>query len=170
MSDNAAATGNYTTNGMPHGATSLTPHVVVTPAAKALEFYSGVFGARIGDVTRFPGSDDLVAHAVLDFGTGMLTLSDPMESEGLIAGDPAHGVTYSLAIYVPNVDEVAAKARTQGATVRADPMTFVSGDRFASILDPFGLRWSIMTRVEDLSPAESAQRVADWAAAQGARG
>lgn len=170
MNDNAPVTGQYTANGMPHGSTSITPHVVVTPAAKALEFYRDVFGARIGDVTRFPGSDDLVAHAVLDFGTGMMTLSDPMESEGLIAGDPSRGVSYSLALYVPNVDEVTAKARAQGATVRAEPMTFVSGDRFASILDPFGLRWSIMTRVEDLSPAESAQRVADWAASQAAQG
>jgi uncharacterized glyoxalase superfamily protein PhnB len=165
MSDSAPATGHYTTNGMPHGSTSITPHIVVIPAAKALEFYRDVFGARVGDVTRFPDSE-LVAHAVLDFGTGMLTLSDPMESEGLIAGDPSRGVSYSLALYVPNVDEVTAKARAQGATVRAEPMTFVSGDRFASILDPFGLRWSIMTRVEDLSPAESAQRVADWAASQ----
>jgi PhnB protein len=29
------------------------------------------------------------------------------------------------------------------------------------------VRWSIMTRVEDLSEEESAQRVADWAAKQG---
>jgi hypothetical protein len=39
-----------------------------------------------------PGSD-LVAHALLDFGTGMLTLSDPMESYGLVAGNPAQGLT-----------------------------------------------------------------------------
>ena len=43
------------------------------------------------------------------------------------------------------------------------PNTFVSGDRFASIRDPFGVRWSIMTRVEDLSEEESAARVATWA-------
>jgi uncharacterized glyoxalase superfamily protein PhnB len=42
---------------MPHGSTSLTPHVVAKPAAKALDFYRDVFGARIVDVTRFPGSD-----------------------------------------------------------------------------------------------------------------
>jgi uncharacterized glyoxalase superfamily protein PhnB len=150
---------------MPHGSTSLTPHVVAKPAAKALDFYRDVFGARIVDVTRFPGSD-LVSHAVLDFGTGMLTLSDPMDAYGLIAGDPERGVTYSLALYVPSVDEVTAAAEAHGATIREKPATFVSGDRFASVLDPFGLRWSIMTRVEDLSPAESAQRVADWAATQ----
>ncbi|HVT66632.1 MAG TPA: VOC family protein [Trebonia sp.] len=165
MSSSTPATGRYTTNGMPHGSTSLTPHVVVTPAAKAMEFYREVFGARIVDTTRLPGSD-LVAHAVLDFGTGMLTLSDPMESYGLVAGDPERGVTYSLALYVPNVDEVTASAGARGATIREPATTFVSGDRFASILDPFGLRWSIMTRVEDISPEESARRVAAWAAAQ----
>jgi hypothetical protein len=40
-------------------------------------------------------------------------------------------------------------------------------DRFASIRDPYGVRWSIMTRVEDLSEEESTQRVADWASKQG---
>jgi PhnB protein len=165
MTDNAPATGQHTTNGMPHGSTSLTPHVVVTPAATAMEFYRDVFGARIVDVTRMPGSD-LVAHAMLDFGTGMLTLSDPMESYGLVAGDPARGTTFSLALYVPNVDDVTASAEARGATIREPAATFVSGDRFASILDPFGLRWSVMTRVEDISPEESARRVAAWAAAQ----
>jgi len=165
MTDNNPATGRHTSNGMPHGSTSLTPHVVVSPAAKAMEFYRDVFGARIMDVTRLPGSD-VVAHAVLDFGVGMLTMSDPLESYGLVAGDPARGATFSLALYVPNVDEVTANAEAHGATIREPATTFVSGDRFASILDPFGLRWSIMTRVEDISPDESAQRVAAWAASQ----
>jgi len=165
MNANTPATGQYTTNGMPHGSTSLTPHVVVTPAEKAMEFYRDVLGARIVDVTRMPGSD-LVAHAVLDFGTGMLTLSDPLDSYGLIAGDPAKGTAFSLALYVPDVDEVTASAAAGGATIREPATTFVSGDRFASILDPFGLRWSIMTRVEDISPEESAHRIAAWAAEQ----
>lgn len=58
-------------------------------------------------------------------------------------------------------------AERSGATIREPLSTFVSGDRFASIRDPFGVRWSIMTRVEDLSEDESSQRVADWAAKQG---
>jgi PhnB protein len=166
VTDHDPATGEHTTNGMPHGSTSLTPHVVVSPAAAAVDFYRDVLGARVVDVTCLPGSD-LVAHAVLDFGVGLLTLSDPLDAYGLVAGDPGRGVTYSLALYVANVDEVTAAAEAQGATIREPVATFVSGDRFASILDPFGLRWSIMTRVEDLSPEESSRRVAEWAAQQG---
>ncbi|KAA9153203.1 VOC family protein, partial [Microbacterium lushaniae] len=61
-----------------------------------------------------------------------------------------------------------ARARAAGAIVREEPSTFVSGDRFASIRDPFGVRWSIMSRVEDLTEEESARRVAEWAASGGA--
>ncbi len=46
----------------------------------------------------------------------------------------------------------------------------MSGDRFASIRDPFGVRWAVMTRVEDLSEEESAARVAAWAKEQAAAG
>ncbi len=161
--DVISATGTWTTNGMPHGSTSLTPHLSVTPADAALDFYEAVFGAEVLDVTRF---GDVVAHAELDFGAGHLTLGEPMESFGLVAPDPARGADFSLAVYVPDVDAVTERAVAAGATVREPATTFVSGDRYASILDPYGVRWTVMTRVEDLSPEESRRRVAEWSAAQ----
>lgn len=59
---------------------------------------------------------------------------------------------------------MVARAEQAGATIREPLSDFVSGDRFASIRDPFGVRWSVMTRAEDLTEQESARRVADWAA------
>ncbi|GIG35326.1 hypothetical protein Cpa01nite_07070 [Cellulomonas pakistanensis] len=59
------------------------------------------------------------------------------------------------------------RAVAAGATLREPVATFVSGDRYGSVVDPFGVRWTVMTRVEDLSPEESARRVAAWAAEQG---
>jgi PhnB protein len=44
----------------------------------------------------------------------------------------------------------------------------VSGDRYASVLDPFGVRWSIMTRIEDLSFEESHRRVMAFFGSSGA--
>jgi len=55
-----------------------------------------------------------------------------------------------------------AVAVANGAVVREQPKNFVSGDRYASILDPVGIRWSIMTRVEDLSEDESHRCVEPW--------
>lgn len=154
-----AANGNYTTNGMPHGYTSITPHIVVSPAERALELYPAVFGAKVSDVTRM---GDLVAHAVIEFRSGRITLSDPLPAYDLLPPGSG-GVTYSLGLYVPDVDAVVERAVAAGTRLREPPSTFVSGDRFASLVDPFGVRWSVMTRVEDLSPEESASRVARWA-------
>lgn len=161
------ADGEHTVDGVPRGSTSLTPFLAIPGAAKAVDFYREVFGARLIDATEFSG---VVAHAELDFGNGHLQLGEPMPDYHLVAPPGAAGgaaeddVCYSIALYVPNVDEVVARAVAAGATVREPAAHFVSGDRFASIRDPFGVRWSIMTRVEDLSEEESAQRVRDWAA------
>jgi PhnB protein len=156
-----AATGHHTTDGTPYGSTSLTPHLVVSPAAEALDFYVSVFDAVASDVLR---TGDLVTHAELDFGHGLLTLSDPME--GFAASGPEDEVTFSLALYLPDVDAAFERAVDAGAVVLASPSTFVSGDRFATVLDPFGVRWAIMTRVEDLSPDETRRRVAEWSTQQ----
>jgi PhnB protein len=74
---------------------------------------------------------------------------------------------YSLGLYCADADALVHRAEHAGATVREPLTTFVSGDRYASIRDPFGVRWSIMTRVEDLSEEESNRRVEEWAAQQG---
>lgn len=157
-------TGAHTSDGRPNSATSLTPFLAIARAKDALEFYRDVYGARIIDVTEFDGH---VVHADLDFGRGRLQIGEPMPEYGLVAAPAGDDDCYSIGLYVPDVDAVVARAVQAGATVREAPSDFVSGDRFASIRDPFGVRWSIMTRIEDLSDAASAARVAQWAAAQG---
>jgi PhnB protein len=165
MDEIKAADGEHTTNGTPHGSTSITPFVVIPEARGAIDFYRDIFGARVVDVTEF---GDVVAHAVLDFGNGMLQLGSPMADYGLVPPPEGDQDCYSLGLYCPDVDATVARAVAAGATVREPPTTFVSGDRFASIRDPFGVRWSVMTRVEDLSEEESARRVAEWASQQAA--
>jgi PhnB protein len=166
MNTSHAAHGTHTTHGRPTRSTSLTPHIVATPATRALDFYRDVLGARVLDVMRLPKSD-LVAHAELEFEVGRLTVSDALDAYGLVAHDAAKGATFSLALYVRDVDAVTTAAVAAGARLREPPATFVSGDRFASIVDPFGVRWSLMTRVEDLSDDESRARVMAWSASQG---
>jgi PhnB protein len=131
--------------------------------AGAIDFYHKIFGARAVDVTEMGG---VVAHAVLDFGNGLLQLGEPMSDYGLVAAPEGDQDCYSIGLYCPDVDSVVARAEAAGAVIREAPSTFVSGDRFASIRDPFGVRWSVMTRVEDLSEQESARRVAEWATRQ----
>lgn len=158
----------YETQGMsvqpiPAGYTSLTPFLCVAGAAAAIDFYTQVFGATL--VEKMDGPDGTVAHAELDFGTGRLQLGDPADAYGITA--PATGsdtVTYSIALYCPDVDDVVARAQKAGATVREAPQDFATGDRFASLRDPFGVRWTVMTRVEDVSAEERDRSLGEWAA------
>ena len=155
------------TNGKPEGYTTLTPFFVCSPAADAIRFYCDVFGATV--VGRMDGPDGSVMHAELDLGNGRLQLSDPNEQYGLVApvGQASDQVSGSTCIYVSDVDAVFAAAVERGASVREKPSTFVTGDRFASIYDPFGHRWAVMTRVEDVSPEEADRRLAEWSGQQG---
>ncbi|WP_166905799.1 glyoxalase/bleomycin resistance/extradiol dioxygenase family protein [Mycobacterium sp. DL440] len=150
---------------IPEGYTSLTPFICVDGAAEAITFYQNVFGATV--IERMDGTDGTVSHAELDFGNGRLQLGDPQEAFQIAAPRPGGPATYSIGLYCPDVDDVVARAEKAGATIRESPQTFVTGDRFASVLDPFGLRWTVMTRVENFTPAERERRVAEWAATAG---
>lgn len=140
-------TGQHTTDGVPHGCTSLTPFLALRDAAGAVEFYRVVLGARVIDVTEMGG---MVVHADLDLGDGHLQLGEATAGLNLVPPPDGDLACYSLGLYCRDVDAVVSRAERAGATIR----------------DPFGVRWSIMSRVEDLSEAESARRVAEWAANQ----
>lgn len=154
---------------VPDGYTSLTPFLCVADGNAAIDFYTAAFGARV--VMRMDTPAGGVAHAELDFGNGRLQLGEAAEEYGLVAPsrDDQGGsdrATHSVCLYLSDVDAVTARAVELGATLREPPSTFVTGDRFASILDPFGHRWAIMTRVEDVSPEEQERRLAEWAASE----
>src|SRR5690606_30187125 len=113
-------------------------------------------------VDRMDGPEGLVAHAELDFGNGRLQLGDPMPNFGLAAPTGGDSVDHSYVLYTADVDEVVRRAVDAGATIREEVSTFVTGDRFGSIVDPVGHRWAVMTRVEDVRPEEQQRRLAEW--------
>ena len=156
------------TDGRPDGYTSLTPFLVCSPAAAAIDFYCDVLGATVA--MRMDGPDGTVPHAELDLPMGRLQLGDPSQAYGLVAPavPPPAASSSSTCIYVADVDAVFARAVERGATVREEPSTCVTGDRLASVVDPFGHRWAIMTKVDDVTAAEQERRLADWAAAEAA--
>jgi PhnB protein len=165
MAKYMGATGDHTNNGMPNGFTSITPFIVVNNPSEAIKFYQSVFNARVKDSTEFSDENGnrIIVHAELDFGNGFLQLGAANPAYKLVLPPGEDNACYSLAIYVSDVDQVFEDAMAKGARVREPVANFVSGDRFGSILDPFGVRWSIMTRIEDLSEEESSRRVEEWA-------
>ncbi|UFU02873.1 VOC family protein [Ruania suaedae] len=146
----------------PAGYSTLSPLLVVSPAREAIEFYATVFGAHV--VTRMEGPDGGVWHCELDLGTGRMTVMDPNAVFGAVANDPtSDNAAFSLAIYVPDVDATLALAEQHGARVREKADDFaVTGDRFASIQDPYGVRWTLMTRTTPRTDEEVQQNLDAW--------
>ena len=149
---------------LPEGYTSLSPLVVVSPAKEAVDFYCAVLGARVA--TRMDGPDGSVWHCELDLGHGRMTVMDPNPEFHAVANDPSSDdARFSIAVYVPDVDAALALARERGARVREEAADFaVTGDRYASVQDPYGVRWTLMTRVEHRTDAQVQEGLNGWRA------
>ncbi len=153
-----------TVHPIPEGYHSITCFLAVADANKAIDFYSEVFGAEV--ITRNDLPDGQPAHAELKIGDSTLQLGMPIPDNGVLAptGDWVHT---SIVHYCPDVDAAVARAVERGARCVEEPQTFVTGDRFAVIIDPFGHRWAVMTKVENVSREEAERRVNEWMATQG---
>ncbi|MBU3066867.1 VOC family protein [Nocardia sp. NEAU-G5] len=150
-------------NPIPEGYHSINCFLAVPDADAAIEFYGAVFGAEVLSRNDLP--DGQAAHAELKVGDSTFQLGMPIPSENVLAPNP-DWVHTSVVHYCPDVDAVTKLAREHGAKRVTDPETFVTGDRFGLVMDPFGHRWVIMTRVEDVSREEAERRVNEWMANQ----
>lgn len=145
---------------IPDGYHTLTPHITVRDAKNAIEFYKKALNAQVQHVANSP--DGRVMHATLKIGDSILMLNDEFPDWG---GQPAprgesSGTT--IHIYVDNVDSLFNQAVAAGATVKMPLMDQFWGDRYGTVLDPYGFRWSLATHVKDMSPEEM-QRAQDEA-------
>jgi uncharacterized glyoxalase superfamily protein PhnB len=96
----------------------------------------------VGDVFR--DSDGRIGHAELDIDGSGLYLADAYPEYGNIAPDPAAGHSVALHLEVADTDATVATAVAAGATVVRPAEDQAYGARSATLLDPFGHRWSLM--------------------------
>lgn len=138
---------------IPKGYNSVTPYLIMTDAAKAIEFYKKVFDAKVR-MRMDHGSK--VGHAELKMGDSIIMLADESFEKGAIS--PNGGTGISILLYVKDVDSVFKKATSSGAKVVREIENMFYGDRICSIQDPFGHQWSIATHIEDVTPAKLKKR------------
>ena len=136
---------------------TITPHLTVRGVSAAVKFYEEVFGAA--ELFRNLAPDGKsVMHVELLLGDSRLLLHDEFPERRLLSplGGQATGVV--LHLIFEDVDDVYGKAVEAGATVVMPLQDCFWGDRYAIIVDPFGHRWSMATRIEDLSPKQLKER------------
>lgn len=145
------------TKPIPEGFHTVTPALVVRDAAKAIDFYKRALGAQ--ELVRMPGPDGKIMHAELKIGDSVIFLSEEMPMPGAVKSPQAlGGSTCTLNVYVPNVDEQFKQAIAAGAKESMPVADQFWGDRYGSLVDPFGHSWGLATHKEDLSPKEMGER------------
>jgi uncharacterized glyoxalase superfamily protein PhnB len=138
---------------IPEGFHSVTPHLCVKGAAKAIDFYKQAFGAE--EISSMSSPDGRVLHAEIKIGDSIVMLADEFPEMGQPVTWGNSPVTIHL--FVPDADAVFERAVAKGATVGMPIQDMFWGDRYGSLKDPFGHNWSIATRKRDLSEEEIAK-------------
>lgn len=146
---------------VPAGFHTVTPHLEVRGAAKAIEFYQRAFGAR--EVVRNLGPDGRrIMHAQLTIGDSTILVHDEF-AEG--RGESPHtleGSAVTLHLYVEDADTVFGRAVEAGATVDMPLQNTFWGDRYGQLTDPFGHHWSVAHKLDEIGPDEIRKRAADY--------
>jgi uncharacterized glyoxalase superfamily protein PhnB len=145
---------------------TITPQLVVKGVAGAIEWYTRALGAH--ELLRNLAPDDTsIMHAELLLGDSRFFVVDEFP-ESIKSPATLGGTSVTLHLYVRDVDTLFGRAVDAGATVVMPVADQFWGDRYGILTDPFGHRWSIASRIEDLSPRALQQRAADWSS-QGLR-
>jgi uncharacterized glyoxalase superfamily protein PhnB len=140
---------------LPAGQRTVTPHLMISGAARAIDFYREAFGAV--EEMRLPGPEGRLMHAAVAIGDSKVYLVDEFPEAGEHGvGSPQHfgGTPVTIHLFVDDCDATVARAAAAGAKVVQPPTDMFWGDRYARIVDPFGHSWSIATHLADLTPDE----------------
>jgi PhnB protein len=142
---------------------TITPHLTVRGVSDAVKFYEKAFGAA--ELYRNLAPDGKsVMHVELMLGDSRLLLHDEFPEHGQVSPLGGHATGVVLHLYVEDVDDIYERTVDAGATVVMPLQDCFWGDRYAIVVDPFGHRWSMATRIEDLSPRQVQKRASDWSA------
>ncbi|HZT74203.1 MAG TPA: VOC family protein [Terriglobales bacterium] len=141
---------------IPEGYHSLTPYLIVRDASRAIEFYQATLGAR--ERLRLPAPGGRVGHAELQIGDSILMLADEHPEMGYMAPEGG-GRSFSLLLYVEDVDATAGRFTAAGAKTLRPLTDQFYGDRTGTFEDPFGHIWTLATHIEDVSVEEMQRRM-----------
>jgi PhnB protein len=146
---------------------TVTPRLVLSGAAEAIEFYRRAFGAEeVGE--RFTGPDGVIIHAELRIGDSIVMINDDAGDSEARERPPrslSEHVSAIMVTYWENVDAAWERAVEVGAEVVYPLADQFYGERGGRLRDPYGQQWMLSQRTEDLSHEEIARRAARFFAA-----
>jgi PhnB protein len=137
---------------------TISAHIVVKGAGRAVDYYREAFGAE--ELERLPVPDGRLMSVRLRIGDSVLHLADEFPEMGVLAPPSVGGTPVVLALAVDDADAVFARAIAAGGTERQPVADTFWGDRHGQLEDPFGHRWNVDQHVRDVPHDEVLAAVA----------
>jgi PhnB protein len=134
---------------------AIVPHIYVDGASGAIAFYKQAFGAK--ELFRIAHPDGRILHAEISICGSVVMIGDP---DGKLYGEPrALGrCTAGLHIFLDDNEALLRRAVDAGAEEIQPPTDMFYGANFASVRDPYGHVWVLLSWKQDLDPAEMERR------------
>jgi PhnB protein len=142
----------------PTGMHTITPHIVVSDAARAADWYREVLGAEERSRIEVPGGK--LMQVELWFGDSAVMLADEFPELGVLSPLSVGGTATVLHLYTNDVDALWKRAIDAGAEVRQPLQDVFWGERYGQITDPFGHRWGLAQQMRDVPREEIEEAVA----------
>ena len=143
---------------IPEGYHSVTPYLIFSGASDAIAFYKKALGTE--EVMRLADPSGRVHHAEISIGDSRIMLADEHPELQALSPKTVGGSPVSIHLYVEDIDAAVERAVAAGARLVRPVDDQFYGDRTGGIEDPFGYRWFIATRKEDLTMEEVRRRAA----------
>ena len=135
---------------------TITPYLCVKDGAAAISFYEQVLGAK--ETMRMTDEQGRIGHAEVSIGGVAVMLSDEHPEINVVSPTTLGNSPVSLHILVDDVDGTFERAVAAGAQGERPPQDEVYGERTAVLRDPFGHRWFVAKKIEDVSADEMMAR------------
>jgi PhnB protein len=134
---------------------AIVPHIYVDGASAAIEFYKLAFAAE--ELYRIVESRGGILHAEVSICDSVFMIGDP---DNKLYGDPRTLTRCTASLHVFTNDNAALLRRAikAGAEEIQPPTEMFYGANSASVRDPFGHVWVLLSWREDLPPAEMERR------------
>src|SRR5437868_6206350 len=100
---------------VPAGYHTVTPYLIISGAANAIDFYKKAFGAT--ETMRLADPSGRVGHAEIKIGDSPIMLADEIPAMGMRGPQALGGAGVSILLYVEDVDARFRRAIDAGATV-----------------------------------------------------
>jgi PhnB protein len=134
---------------------AIVPHIYVDGASNGIDFYKRAFGAV--ELFRIADPNGRIMHAEISICGSTVMIGDP---DDRLYGEPKRlgRCTAGLHIFLDDNEALLRRAVAAGAEEIQPPTDMFYGASSASLRDPFGHVWVLLSWKEDLNPAEIEQR------------